>query len=114
MRIEICRQYWDLADNSRQKCYLTSSVVENSIKQYRQRTNDPLKQKTRNRSFEYNLTDLNGNKHKVCQKYFCSTLHITFPVIKLAMENCNETRMFVSIDGHLGRTLPNKTPNILA
>lgn len=113
MRNEICRNYWNLADYTRQRCFIASNVEETSVKRFRPRAHSDQISKPKSKSRVYYLPQLiNDNdktRQRVCVKFFCLTLSISYPVVDLAMKNRNDEGMYTGIDGRTGRTPPNKT-----
>lgn len=61
-------------------------------------------------SREYFLLNSNTEKKRVCQKFVCATLSITFPVVNNALKNYNDFGMYTGIDGRKGQVAWNKLP----
>ncbi|KAL5239426.1 hypothetical protein ACI65C_006836 [Semiaphis heraclei] len=134
LRLEICSEYWNLGDTTRQKNYISSLVSELPVKRRRPRTNNKIaknsgdseynldndsdsnviidnnEENQRAVSREYFLLNSNTEKKRVCQKFFCATLSITFPVVNNALKNCNDFGMYTGIDGRKGQVAWNKLP----
>jgi len=120
------------SDTTRQKNYICSLVSELPVKRRRPRTNNKIaknsgdseynldddldlnviidhnEENQRAVSREYFLLSSNSEKKRVCQKFFCATLSITFPVVNNALKNCNDFGMYTGIDERKGQVALNK------
>jgi len=134
LRLEICSEYWNLGDTTRQKNYICSLVSELPVKRRRTRTNNKIAKNSGDSEYnldndldsnviidnnevnqravsrEYFLLNSNTEKKRVCQKFFCATLSIKFPVVNNALKNCNDFGMYTGVDGRKGQVAWNKLP----
>nr|CAH7744923.1 unnamed protein product [Callosobruchus chinensis] len=101
----ICKEYYQLADYSRQKMYL-SSLMEN-VPVSRKKCS-PLT-KNRKTSRIYYLKDTKGARHRVCQKFFCATFAISHRVVETCVKSMSDTGVFIGHDKRIHSKPPNAT-----
>lgn len=105
---EIFKEYWALGDTVLQKAFISSLVEEKPVQRKRKRNEDSGKSKMKSRFYFFRKE--NGEKVRVCLKFFCDVLKITFKVIDHALANRNQSGAFSGADGRKGKTPPNITP----
>lgn len=82
LRATICKEYYGLADSSKQKLYL-SNFIEETVCPRRQQLNSTKPRKT---SRSYFLPCATGEKKRVCLDFFCHTFSVS---TKFVQYNCN-------------------------
>lgn len=102
-RWAICKEYYGLADTSRQKDYICATVEEINVKRRRSRLNEKVKTKSRIYHF---MSD--GELRRVCRKFYCQTLCISSKVVDLAHRGKGQDGSYQMGDGRRGRQPWNK------
>lgn len=105
-QIIICKEYWEMADSTKQKIFICSLVEEKNIDRERNR-ND--RKKTRKHSRYYHLLSASNKRVRVCQKYFCATFAFSFQVVETALKYRGDSGVYVGFDHRKGRPAPNVT-----
>lgn len=106
-RETICKQYYSLSDYVRQKVYMSSLMQNTPVS----RTKVYPKSTNRLTSRSYYLNDTNGNRQRVCQKFFCSTFAVSHRVIETCAKMMSETGLFTGYDKRKDSRPPNSTPD---
>ncbi|CAH1107460.1 unnamed protein product [Psylliodes chrysocephalus] len=105
-QIIICKEYWEMADSTKQKIFICSLVEEKNIDRERNR-ND--RKKTRKHSRYYHLLSASNKRVRVCQKYFCATFAFSFQVVETALKYRGDSGVYVGFDHRKERPAPNVT-----
>ncbi|XP_039297599.1 uncharacterized protein LOC120354460 [Nilaparvata lugens] len=104
----LCKEYWLLGESGKQKNYICSLVSEQPVQRHRKRETDSGREKGKSRV--YTLPSGTINHHRVCLKFFCATLSISFPVIDSALKNKGEGGSYQGCDKRIGKLPANSTP----
>ena len=103
-REQICKQFYELADYSRQKDFIINHVVEMPTKTETKNT-----QQHRQVSRAFYLTN-NGKRIRVCGNFFCKTLDLKIrSVQKYFTVHRGSIGLGSVVDGHGRHAPPNKT-----
>ncbi|KAK6174152.1 hypothetical protein SNE40_017481 [Patella caerulea] len=102
-RHEICSNFYSLADVNRQKDFICRRVKIYEVKRHRSRCGNDQK---KNKSYAYYLTNLN-KEHRVCKKFFLTTLGISQSYVIGAISNINLLGNY-SGDERIGKPAQNK------
>ena len=106
-RLSTNDEYWSLMDYSRKKDFLLANIEVNNVE--RVRVDSDKRKRTRQCSKTYSFTR-RGNKHRVCQKFFLSTLNISSGPIDKAINGKNDGCTSNANDQRGRHTAWNKTP----
>lgn len=105
-RNNICKAYWNLETYERQKDFILASVQSNEPKTRRPRQENS-KQRMNSKSYFF---EKKGDKFRVCQKFFCSTLCISNIPILTAFAGKDQYGNFSHPDKRGRKEPTNKTP----
>ena len=104
-RLEICQQFYGLSDYNRQKDFICSTVMESDVRENRSKLGKWKKSKSRS----YHLRSSGGILTRVCQKFYCKTLCISYTLVDSAFKGKGTNGTYDRVDGRKGRPAPNKT-----
>ncbi|KAL4717613.1 hypothetical protein ACJJTC_000762 [Scirpophaga incertulas] len=103
----LCRHYWSL-NFTEKKNFILSNVVIESPKRVL-----AVKGSKKQRKFTTKCYFSQGGfRQQVCQKYFCSTLAISYTVINNAIEKRNQCGLYDAEDQRGKKEPPNKTSQV--
>lgn len=83
-QINICKHYWSVGDFSLQNEWLCDFIKELPIE--RRRPSDVDSNRQRGKSRVFSLPDSQGQNQRVCLKFFCAVLSISFQRINRAFK----------------------------
>ncbi len=90
-RLSVCRGYWDLADRQLQMSWILSNVTESPAKTHKA---DVKQMKCRHRFF----LPIKEEDRRVCRKFFCDTLHISYNTILEAHKHRSDHGVYSHTD----------------
>lgn len=103
---KICRDYYA---SGQSPLFVSQNIIETQIVRKRSRLNDAKKQKNKSRQYYLPTSDL--KKERVCQRFFCFILQISFRTVDGIMKNKTENGFLLpKSHGLSGRKPVNATP----
>ena len=110
-RAQLCAEYWHLSEYSRKKDWLLKHVIEVPVGRRRV---DVEQTACKGRSLRWFLPKIEGNRLRVCKKFFTDTLDIgkSATAVLTAIENKSPFGTFSGQDNRGKHTPWNKTPQV--